>query len=346
MKIRTIACLLTAPLIVAAEDSQQQLEVSLKFKSIYTDTDVANGLGSVNNVNTFLFVSQSDNGATLDEWGEALELNFDNLHHFTFADDDYSVGAAFGAELFESKVRSNKSLPIGPGATNGYVDTLPIDGSISPGAIFSFTGSGAAKNRYTVESRRIYTDVRVTKEINSNFRISGSLYSSLSKLTLESGVFDPNDDLNDNPDRITLDQRVDSYSLGPFIILQTNYQINEKMHVFLDTKAGILFSHGKVKANQESVGNVPGIYKTDDKSDDVAGFGSLECGLVFQINDSSAVSVSGGAEYRNDSYEIINPRSSDGIDANDPSSFGNKSSYIEQVDQINLYGGIEYTHRF
>ncbi len=337
----------------AVEDNNQPFAVSLKFKRVYTEVNLGNGLGAVNNTNEFLFVSQVDSGVTPNEWGEAYELNFDNLHHFTLADEDYSIGAAFGMELFESKESSSRSLTKGEGEgiTNGYIDILPINGEVSPGAVFSFPGTGSANYRYEAEFRRLYMDLSATREINPNFKISGSLYSSLSKLTLDSDVFSPSE--IDDRGRISLDQRVDSYSLGPSVRLQTNRQIDEKFHVFLDAKVGILFSYGKMEATQESVSEedpepdgVAGLRKTDDRSEDFAIFCGLESGLIFQINESSGVTVSVGAEYRNDSYEIINPRSSVGTEVDDPAFFGGTSSYVEQVDQVNLYGGIEYTHVF
>jgi len=345
------------PAIDEVDGDVQPFEVSLEFKRVYTEVNLANGLGAANNTNKKFFVSQVDSGVTTDEWGEAFELNFDHFYHFTFKDNDYSVGAAVGMESFESKNSTSRSLGFGSQSKRGFVDLLPIDGARSPGAVFSFdrpdtnddSTLGSVNSRYEAEFRRIYLNLSATRKVSSKFKISGSFHSSLSRLVLDSVVLSPNDVANRG--RISLDQRVDSYSFGPLLRLQTDHQINDNVYLFLDTKFGILLSHGKLKAAQESVSEdgvngVAGLRKTDDKSDDFAVFCGLESGLIFRMNESSKIAVSLGAEYRNDSYEIVHPRSSTGIDADDPNFFGGTSSYIEQVDLVNLYGGIEYTHIF
>lgn len=169
---------------IAKEKAQRKTRVSLDVAAAYFDRDVVNGFGATIDDTPFVFIRQPDDGHKIKAIGIKGGLGFVT----PIKDNNWVlIGHLDGAWVEDDE---SFRLPL---AANEYLDTLPINGAPSPGAIASgpvgfFPGADvdvSADSRFW----RIGGFAGVGKECENKNRSSMlgiGLYGAYSELDFES----------------------------------------------------------------------------------------------------------------------------------------------------------------
>lgn len=280
---------------------------SVYFGGTYLSQPVVNGLGAVIDDGPYDFIAQPDNGFDLSGLGIVGGLEFwGRLYlgaEFTWAGDS-------AASVLE--------LPAGP--PTPYLDTLPIDGSTSPGAIVS--GGGAA-----IDVTSDANFIRFSKSLGyvlptTGPRVAIGLYGSFSRLDFNAQFAEQG-----GTDYMLLDETVRAYSVGPMVALRQEFQLGPNASAYLQGRAAILYSHGALDAYQEA-SNIGTPLTVTDTHSNLAGLVEMRVGVDLMTAGNATIGLFAGASVRNDTYRIVNPRSGPGLNASNPASYNPGPAHI------------------
>jgi len=151
-------------------------------------------------------------------------------------------------------------------------------------------------------------------------------------------------EITDGVSLVELDEDITFISFGPQISWATDWKINQQWSVGASASFAALFSHGELTANQAG-GPGPDL-EVEDNADNFAILADISVSANYRINENQLLGIKAGIRYRNDVYEIINPRSGSGLDASDPASYNPSSAHIDRTDLINPYLNLVYTINF
>jgi hypothetical protein len=305
--------------------------LNIRFGAAHIDMDVANGLGTVIDTSGFEFIAQPDNGVEMSAAG--LELSGD------FWSQGSSLGGIYvGASLLDVSVDNNSVLKL-PSSGAPYLDSLPIDGSLSTGAIIPTAGAEAnistSSDFYRIAGSAGYALPSMMEGTN----LAVGLYGGYSRLN-----FDATTRAVVSGNFATLSEDVRTVSVGPMVALQKTFELTNAVEGFVEGQAALLYARGNLDASQV-VSNIARI-SLSSRDNDIAGMVEARTGVSFRGTGGSKFSLFGGLGVRNDVYKIVNPRSAPGLDANDPSSYKPGPATIRQTVQFSASIGASFAIQF
>jgi hypothetical protein len=279
---------------------------------------VANGLGSVGDAGSFLFFQQTDNAASLPmlgvNGGVAGWLPTEKFLMFGELDTDL----AHGTTSYQTTIGQNST----------FVDILPLNGQVSPGAILNSQPAGTLINDSTiVDYGRVTAAIGLGKPDQGAAKVGAGVLVSLAGTHLQSTVSDVG-----GTNFVKLDETVSMQSFGPMLAGQWDTAIGEKASVTLGGRLGILFARGDLSATETST-RTTGLNINSSATaaaNALAGLVEVNGTLAYAVTDALSLSLTGGVGARNDYFSIVNPRSGSGIDANDPASYHPGAASLQQ----------------
>lgn len=304
---------------------------SVRLGAAYIDMDVANGLGMAIDQADFTFIAQPDNGADISAIGGELSGDYWG--------PGFGLGDIFlGASILG--VSDNNSSVVTLSAVGQFLDVLPIDGSRSRGAILF--GSGAQANISTsADFYRIAASAGYALPwVSEGTKLAVGFYSGYSRLNFNAETSALG--MGSSPYRLSED--VKTFSVGPMVALQKTVALTDAVEGFLEGQAALLYARGKFDASQLAW-NIPPILLSDHEND-IAGMVEARAGVSVVSFGGGKLSVFGGLGVRNDAYEIVNPRSAPGLDADNPASYNPGPAHIEQTVQFSASIGARFAMQF
>ena len=322
---------------LAAEPQTETIETADGLMNIwlgaaYVDMNVTNGFGAAIDQGSFLFITQPDSGLDIssagaevggDYWGSGLGLG------------DVYLAADFLIARDDDDIR----LALPTTGARPFLDTLPLDGTPSPGLIIAGAGSQANISA-DADFRR--TSVAAAHKLAFSpldADIALGAYGALSRLNFGSSVRGVGGGF------ITLDEEVDAVSVGPMIALRKTTALTPSIEGFIEGRAAVLYAHGAFDGVQ-TASNLPAALNVEDERDDLAGMAEIRAGVSLLALGAGKLSLYGGLGVRNDAYEIVNPRSRTGLVASDSDSYSPGPARIEQTTQFTGSIGARFTLNF
>ncbi len=278
---------------------------------------VANGLGTVGDAGSFLFLQQTDTGVALPTLGltggVAGWLPTEQFLVFGQIDGDL----AHGTNSYQTTIGQNGT----------YVDVLPLNGQPSPGAILSGLPTGTLINdSTTVDYGRITAAIGAGMPGQGAFKWGAGVIVSLANTHLQSTVSDVTG-LN----YVKLDETVSMQSAGPMLTGQWDTAVGEKTSVALGGRVGLLLARGDLTASEMSTRT--GTNATSSATatrNALAGLAEINGTVAYAVSDAVSLSLTGGLGVRNDYFSIVNPRSSSGLTASNPASYNPGAASLQQ----------------
>lgn len=301
---------------------------NVRLGAAYVDMDVANGLGTVIDQADFTFIAQPDNGADISAVGGELSGDY-------WRQDPGFGGIYLGASILGVSDDNDFVLTL-PGP---FLDTLPIDGTISPGSIV--TGIGAKATASTdVDFYRIAASAGyAVPSITEGASLAVGLYGGYSRLS-----FDAETRSVAGTGFATLSEDVKTVSVGPMVAFHKTLPLTATVEGFVEGQAALLYSRGNFDASQLA-SNIAQISLSSHKND-IAGMVDARAGVSVLAFGGGKLSLFGGLGVRNDVYKIVNPRSAPGLDNNEPSSYNPGRAHIEQTVQFSVSVGTKFAIQF
>ncbi|MBO0906350.1 autotransporter outer membrane beta-barrel domain-containing protein [Jiella sonneratiae] len=307
-----------APTAVTIETTDSIADV--RIGAAYLNQDIVNGYGTVIDDAPFNFLGQAEDGRDLSRVG--VEGGFDIWSSLSASRSLYlGFNGVYtqGAEIDDGSLPTAGPVP--------FLDVLPITGAPSPGAIDSGFGT-----TYNVNASLEY------KRFDGS--IGYGLPQSYFGADVAFGVFasyggiDLNTTINTQNGGFTfLHEDVDIGSVGPMVAARKSFDLSSNVEAFVEGQAAVVYAHGKLDAFQNA-SNFANPLAVSDSSSDIAGVGQLRVGFNFiPAGGKSKLGIYGGVGVRNDTYEIVNPRSASGLVANNPASYSPEASHLEQTLQ-------------
>jgi hypothetical protein len=266
------------------------------LEASYFDFDAANGFASAIDAGSFLFIRQAENGFEFDALGSG-----GNMHALVPLNDAFLGVDNFHFVFGGNFASDGGSTTIATGATE-FLDTLPITGAISPGAIGGAGFTAALKTN--VDFYRLYAAPTFGwgfGAITANFgpQIEFKKYSLDADFT--------------SIGFMNLDEDVEVWSAGPTLAVMAKAPLFSGVEGFVGGQGSLLWTSGNLDAKQQA-SNIAQV-SVSDSAEDLAFMGRGVAGISVGTGRFSG-SLYGSAEWRNDMYEIVNPRSGPGVDAN------------------------------
>ncbi|MEM6616903.1 MAG: hypothetical protein AAF619_10260 [Pseudomonadota bacterium] len=320
---------------IVGEAAVGKAKVMLEVAATYFDQEVKNGFGASINTAGFDFIRQPDSGIDIENWGLTGALEAWAPVNVPTIGEVFLIGRVEAA-FVEDDLSSTVTLEAGE-----FFDTLPIDGAVSPGAITS--GAGTTLNLdVDVDYRRFGGFAGVGREIpGADVKIGLGVYAAISQLDLSSEFQDDGVPTN----FIRLDETVDTFTIGPMLVGEANVDINQYLGAFVSGRAAVVYAHGDLDADQEA-SNLAVDISVDDTDSGAAVILGIKTGLTVSPTEQLSLSLFGGLDWRNDVYEIVNPRSGPGLTANDAASYAPEAAHIDQIGQFAASVGVRAELRF
>lgn len=301
--------------------------ISVNLSATHFDMDTATGfaLGIFNN-STGDFISTAGTGR-FDSWGTSggveAWLPADATHYF--------IGEVEGAW-----VNDNQTLEL---TTDENFSILPINGGNPrnfPKAI-----AGVAINPVELSSSgefyRVSTLVGIGSDLTSETKFGVGAYIGYSELQVDAlystALFPV--PLN------SLDQTVKTSSTGLVLLGESRHQLMPSVGVFFKGRAAALYADGRLDAAQGAFGEAAPLLAGDSQSA-FAGLLEGEIGFDVAFGPKATISIVGGAAWRNDVFEIVNP-----LSGTDNTNLGPYvAAHLEQTDLIEYSVGGELAVNF
>jgi hypothetical protein len=298
-------------------------------EATYLNFDVTNGFATAIGSAGGAFIRQAEGGTDFDDIGGG-----GNMHVLVpLNDGPLGIDAfhlVFGGDAASSDGDSG-TIQIGPGE---FLHLLPIDGGIVPAAI---NLPGTTTYDSVTDFYRIYG----APTLGWN---QGSLTLKVGPL-VEFKTYDLDVDFTNitglgAPGFETLDETVDVWSAGPMLAAIMSVPLGSHFSGFLGGQGAALWASGHLDAHQHlNFANGFATLSRDqsDSADDLAFMGRGVAGVSVTAGRVVG-SLYGAAEWRNDMYEIVNPRSGPGMNAF-TTSFS--PAHLEQTGMWSLSIGLK-----
>lgn len=327
---------------VFVEDTIPSLEVvqenhsgAMRFDigAAYFNFDVANGFGSAINTGGFDFIRQPDSGLDVDALGLQGGAEFWLPANGAFFGSDYFLARIEGSWVSDDE---DNTLVLNAGE---FLDTLPITGAGSTGAIASGAGT-EVDVRADADFYRIAGMVGVANAMAGNgLKVGGGIYVSYSQLDFDSAFVATPTSFN------RLNHSLDTLSGGPMIVVERYAPISSQWTGFLRARGAVLYARGDFDARQNASNLATTLQVSGDESD-FAVFGELKGGFRFMPASNVELAIFGGVAGRNDIYEFVNPRSGPGQNAINPATYDPGPVTIRQTFELSASAGIEAKVKF
>ncbi|MER9000012.1 hypothetical protein NKJ52_28700 [Mesorhizobium australicum] len=305
---------------------------NIRLGAAYVNMDVANGFGTVVDESDFTFITQPDNGAGIsavggelsgDYWGPGLGLG----------------GIYLGASILKVSDDNNSVLALPTTGPFPFLDTLPIDGSPSHGAITA--GPGAQANvSVDADFHRLAASAGYalpTQTAGTNVALG--LYGAYSQLNFDAATKPVGGGGFAN-----LSEDVNVASVGPMVAFQKTVPLTETVEGFIEGQVALLYARGNFDATQ-SASNISGISLSSHEGD-IAGMAEGRAGVSVLAFGGGKLSLFGGLGVRNDVYKIVNPRSEPGLVASNAASYHPGPATIQQTIQYSVSVGAKFAIQF
>jgi len=309
-------------------------QLSFNLSATYFNMDVANGLGSVVDTAGFAFIRQAEDGSDLSAVGVSGSMEGWKPADLPRIGSGYVFGGIEGAFVSDDDSNSG-TLEAGE-----FLDTLPINGAVSPGAALSGAGTEFTVSD-NVDFWRIGAFGGVGRDIAAaDGHVGFGVYGGYSSLQLNSSIQNAA-----GTNFIRLDEKVGTFSIGPMVTGQRRATLANGMSVFVGGKLAVLYADGDLDATQ-TASNFATPVSVDDNQSDIAFLGEINAGVDVYTTAKTTVSLVGALEWRNDVYKIVNPRSSSGLVANNPASYSPGPAQLRQTGQFSSSLGVKATIHF
>ncbi len=299
-------------------------------EATYLNFDVTNGFATaIGAAGLGTFIRQAEGGTDFDDIGGG-----GNMHVLVpLRDGPLGIDAfhlVFGGDAASSDGGSG-TIQIGAGE---FLHLLPVNGGAAPTAINT---PGITDYDSNTDFHRFYG----APTLGWN---QGSLTLKVGPL-VEFKTYDLDVDFTNitglsAPGFEALDEKVDVWSAGPMLAAIMSVPLGGNFSGFLGGQGAVLRASGHLDAHQDL--NIAGGFATlsrdqSDRAADVAFMGRGVAGVSVAAGRFVG-SLYGAAEWRNDMYEIVNPRSGPGVDAF-TANFA--PAHLEQTDMWSLSIGLK-----
>lgn len=284
----------------------------------YVSTEVATGIGIVDNHASFLFIQDVENGAALDDFGFSTRLQLDKPIDIGGVERSFSLGLNYVAAETSNSI-----------VTDGtFIDVLPVDGSLSPGNV----GDGTFSYDIKVEQVDIFSTVG-TGTIGAFATSLGAMISHRDTA------------LNVSSDSIvpyTLNQNIQTGGIGPVFSAVSSKPLRGGWRLETEFRLGLLYTNGKLESQQSGLG----FYSQNDRKSNISGYGDIALSAKYTTEAGADIALFGGFSIRNDSFKAVNPRSGPGIIAIDSTSYQPTPSFLETAVQSSAAIGFDVSFTF
>ncbi len=335
-----VALLVAGGQVLAEEIQSTDGTVTIRYDLAHLNHSVANGLGVSHDDGPYNFLSQPDNGATLSDWGNLFEGEVVIPYTLMIFGREYHPFVRFGHEKVDADVHELRGVT--NWSTNGnYIDLLPIDGSPADAWYFDLNSPDEKIGvDYSIDEQRNYGNIGLETRLNTAESLRFSLYYSRQKTTLESTVFHPSNPVDTS---LKLDETVKGYSIGPVVQYHIEFGRTGPFSLFATLGAALVYSKGKLDADQSAQGTQ---WHVEDSRHDIGIHANAQLGMNYHFGKNLVLSLFGGAGYRNDVYQIINPRAKTGEVTADPSSYHPSPAHLDRVGEQTFHVGTRLSYRF
>lgn len=326
--------------VLAKEIRSDDGKVTIRYDLAHLNHSVANGLGVTHDDGPYNFLSQPDNGATLSDWGNLFEGEVVIPYTLMIFGREYHPFFRFGHEKVDADVHELRSVT--NWSTNGnFIDLLPIDGSPASNWYFGLSSPDEKIGvDYSIYEQRNYANIGLETQFNAAESLRFSLYYSRQKTTLQSSVYHPSDPVGTS---LKLDEAVKGYSIGPSAQYHIEFGRTGPFSLFATLGAALVYSKGKLDADQSAQGTQ---WHVEDSRHDIGIHADAQLGVNYHFGKNLVLSLFGGAGYRNDVYEIINPRAKEGENINNPSSYHPAPAHLDRVGEQTFHVGARLSYKF
>jgi hypothetical protein len=282
------------------------------------------------------FVRQAEDGFEFGDWGGG------GTAHLVLPLPEGPFGIDVVHLVFGGGAASSDSDEVIQTGAGEVVGVLPIAGG--PASAFFMTDTNStASGDAEVDFRRFFGAPTVGW-------IGGNVTVKLGPL-VEAKAYDLDADILTTTGafagaRVRLDESVDVWSAGPMAAAMVNVPFNQHFGGFLGGQAAALYADGHLSGRQDFIrfNGLPGCspqpncpYTASDEASDLAFMGRAVAGLSATSGRLTG-SIFGAAEWRNDMYEIVNPRAAPGQDV---TTTNYQAAHLEQTDMWNLSVGLK-----
>ena len=280
------------------------------FGATVPNIKTVNGLGTAIDFNTFVFVGHGeDHSQKIDFLTPTISTKF--------------LTGNGGFELTFLKGASDNETIIldGTVGNQNFLDVIPIDGTISPGAYRNSVIRSLSLNQSIEKINVVYFNELNSLPEGLNF---------LAQFNPEIGIminrtrYDIYVDDSQNQSFYHLDETVTSKSIGPVLSLykEKNF-IDANTKLTLGSKFALLATNETLQANQNTI---RGNYSAKDKANHLSGMFKLTAGITKKTEQGSSFYILGAVDIANDVSSIKNPRCVAGQDCDDASYAGTQRS--------------------
>jgi hypothetical protein len=295
----------------------RQATVTFSLAATHFDMDVTNGLAAaIFDANSGAFLRPADDGFRFDTWGVTGNIEAWMPAHGSA----YLIGGLEGAW-----VEDDMSAVITYADTERLLalrfgDTALTIGT-SPGDPIDFSASS--------EFYRVAGLAGWGANVATGTKIGVGAYVAYSELDLDAAYRNMN-----VIERFSqLDETVKTWSGGVALLVESRRELTSVIGVFFKGRAAALYANGDLDANQ----NIGDRYfpSADDSAEAFAGLAEGQVGFDFALGSHTTLSVFGGAAWRNDVFEIVNPSAVPG----DLQDVVYGYPHLEQTDLIEYSAG-------
>ncbi|MCG8649671.1 MAG: hypothetical protein MI861_07550, partial [Pirellulales bacterium] len=244
----------------------------------------------------------------------------------------YFIGGLEGAWVEEDQ---SSEIVMGDDPTE-FVNPLLIDGG---NAEFSIANP--------LESVEVSADAQFYRvaglaglgtNVANGTKVGVGAYVAYSELDLDAGYLNL-----DNTDLFSqIDETVETWSGGLMVLGESRHEVMPGFGVFVKGRAAALYANGELDGSQRGFnGSGPFSNSVDDSQDEFAGLVEGQIGLDVAVGPNATISIFGGAGWRNDVFEIVNPRAGPGdfVFGGNPTQFD--PAHLKQTDLIEYSAGGE-----
>lgn len=284
--------------------------VTFSFAATYFDMDATNGLAAGIFPNTDGgFLGQAENGFSFETWGISGGIEA----WIPTSASHYFVGALEGAWVDQDQNFE--------GTNNDQFAVLPINGEGNPaviGAPLTFGTSSSGEFLRVAGLTGIATDVTVGTKAGVGAYVA---YSELNldvlrTISIFTGEFG------------SLDETVKTWSAGLAVFGESRRNLMPGVGVFFKGRAAALYANGELNGFTAPL-------SANDRQEKFAGLIDGPVGFDFAIGANATVSVFGGAAWRDDVFEIVNPITGTSNTTTGPFP----PAHLEQTDLIEYSAG-------
>ena len=278
------------------------------FGATVPNIKTVNGLGTAIDFNTFVFVGHGeDHSQKIDFLTPTISTKF------LTGNGGFELTFLKGASDNESIILDGSLV-----ANASFMDIIPVDGTISPGAFRRTVESSVLSLNQSIEKANIvyFTELNSIPE-NLNFlaQFNPEIGIMINRTSYEISVDD-----SVNESQYHLDEKVTSKSIGPVLSLYKEKNLNDvNTKLILGSKFALLATNEILQANQSGVlenTNAVQNYSANDKSNHLSGMFKLTAGITKKTEQGSSFYILGAVDIANDVSSIKNPRCVAGQDCN------------------------------